>query len=127
MESELRSHVTTFDAWHVFVGVRISDLNNKWLNSIIVKMTIRVDDHFSKYKSMISIPSHLSRPPLSCCYGWGLNDKLICFFVKRSCSLKTSYVRAVTQFCLSIAANDVHIVAFGKPFFQLFSSRKAIN
>ena len=76
---------------------------------------------------MSSVTSKWPWPEFCCLYSWSIYHKLISCLVKSRRCLKSSYIRAMAQFCLSIATNNVKTVGERQPPFFLFFTSEEVK
>lgn len=109
------------------MGIHISNLNNEWTDSIIIGISIILDEKSSEDECMVGISSHLSGPPLGCGISWGVDHKLVSLLVEGGGGLEASDVRAMADFGLSIASDDVQVGGGGEPLFTLLVGSELVD
>lgn len=104
----------------MFVGLSVSELDDKHSNSVIVGVAIFIFDYnFCEDGRMVGKATHVSGPPFCGCLGWSVQIETICLFVKSSSRLNSSNVRSMAYFRLSVASVNIEVSGQWNPSFSL--------
>jgi hypothetical protein len=74
------------------VGFHVSNLDHKWAHSIVIGVTVILDQKPCENQSMVGISSHLTWPPLGGSVSWSVDHKLVSSLVKGGSGFKACYV-----------------------------------
>lgn len=125
--SELWTHITSLNSWHMFVILKTSELNQKWTNTIFVFVPLTFNDELSKNHCIISISSKITRPPFGCWHSWSIQYKFIGGMIKGRSCFKSGNIWSMSYFCLCICPKNIIIDYFWHPFIFLFFIWECLN
>jgi len=121
--ADLVSHVTALDTVQLRVVFRTSDLDHKWLDSVVVFP----NDAASEHESMRRMLTESARPRLGRLLVGSVDHKLVGFKVESGRGLKASHVGAMTQLGLCVAADNREFVSHWQPFILLLFGAKELD
>ena len=107
--------------------IHISNLDDEWSHSIVILLSIVLNNEPSHHNSMVAKPAHISRPPLSSRDSGWIDDKLIPLLVKCSSRFQLRHIWAMSQLSLGVTTVNVKIEALGEPVLPLLLRPKLIN
>lgn len=98
------------------VGLQITDVDHKWVRAVV----FAIDNQLGHHNSMVRRSTEGSNPPFGGSQGGRMDHKGLVRGIPCSGGLETADIRAMTQFSLSIAANDfVPLGTFEEEFMLL--------
>lgn len=120
MKAYLRTDISPLYSWQPVV-ILIFYLNHKRVDSMILSL----DNSLSENHRIICKKRKLSRPILRRTQSRRVQYPLLCFFIKSSSSLQTTYIRTVTYFSLGVTTHNLVCSAFiNISLYVLFSAHQ---
>lgn len=91
------------DVLQWLVCLQVSDLNNKrmWTERL------SIDDELGHYTGMVCCTAQRTNPPLASSQVRRMKSECFVVRVPGGCGLQATHIRTVSQFCLSVAADDL--------------------
>ena len=118
--AKLVADVSHFNAWQWLMGVHVPDLDDEWLDTIVILLCNAPGED----NSVCGVEAEGAWPEFTRLKSWGVDHELIGLLVERGSGLQTRHVRAVTKLGLGVASNDVPVVGLLQVLLLLFFAAK---